>query len=184
MTGNSQSLSNPEEVSASYVGLASHATSSRQRSAGQSAQSASHPLELTSASSSGDSTLWVLGDPQSWFFMKLPRLDKMALRLSAVLLGLRGQSVCSGTRVGREQAVLQSLKSAFQLALTQVQVPGLRQWYSLNLECSQRLMSSSLGLQLVTLLERVGMRSWGLRGGSRPLGTGSDGCIFSPAPFS
>lgn len=64
-TGNSQSPPNPEEVSTTYVGLSSHATSSRQRSSGQSAQSAPHPLELTSASSSGDSTFWVLRDPQS-----------------------------------------------------------------------------------------------------------------------
>lgn len=74
--------------------------------------------------------------------------------------------------------------SAFQLAVTQVQVPGLRQCYNLDLECPQRLMCSSLGPQLMALLERVGVRSWGLGGGSRPLGPGAGGCISSPAPSS
>lgn len=114
--------------------------------------------------------------------MKLPTLDKMALSLIVLLLSLREQRECSWARVGREQAALESSTSAFQVALTQVPVPALRQCYSLDLECPQRLMCSSRGLQLVTLLERVGDRSWGLQGGSRPLGP--DSCISSPDPSS
>lgn len=109
-------------MSVTYTGLLSPAVSSRQeREVWAERPFSSPPIIAEVSQFLEDSTLWVLRDPQGYCVIKLPKLDKMALCCS-FLLGLREQ-------MGPElREVWWLFSHRGQLALTQIQVPGLGQF--------------------------------------------------------